>query len=40
MNGRELLSAADPAELLRNQAGKQVLLRVRPGGKRTLARWW
>ena len=32
-NGRDLLSAADPAELLRNQAGKQVLMRVRPKDK-------
>ena len=33
INGRDLLSVNDPAELLRNQAGKQVLLRVRPKGK-------
>ncbi|HUK88984.1 MAG TPA: PDZ domain-containing protein, partial [Blastocatellia bacterium] len=32
VNGRDL-SATDPGELLRNQAGKQVLLRVRPKGK-------
>src|SRR5262249_1095410 len=32
INGREL-SGVDPGELLRNQAGKQVLLRVRPRGK-------
>jgi tricorn protease len=32
INGRELRSA-DPGELLRNQTGKQVLLRVRPKGK-------
>ena len=32
INGREL-SSADPGELLRNQAGKQVLLRLRPKGK-------
>jgi tricorn protease len=33
INGRDLLSVADPGELLRNQAGKQVLLRYRPKGK-------
>jgi tricorn protease len=33
INGRSLLSAAAPGELLRNQAGKQVLVRVRPKGK-------
>lgn len=37
INGRELagtgLSGPDPGEPLRNQAGKQVLLRVRPKGK-------
>ena len=33
VNGRDLLSVNDPAELLRNQADKQVLLRVRPKGK-------
>ena len=33
LNGREVLTAADPGELLRNQAGKQVLLRVRGKGK-------
>jgi tricorn protease len=33
VNGRELLAATDPAELLRNQAGKQVLMRVRPKDK-------
>jgi tricorn protease len=32
LNGRELANA-DPGELLRNQTGKQVLLRVRPKGK-------
>ncbi|HYL36753.1 MAG TPA: S41 family peptidase [Bryobacteraceae bacterium] len=32
INGRDLLSATDPGELLRNQAGKEVLLRVRPKG--------
>jgi tricorn protease len=32
INGQEL-SWPDPGELLRNQAGKQVLLRVRPKGK-------
>ncbi len=30
INGRDLLASSDPGELLRNQAGKQVLLRVRP----------
>lgn len=30
INGRPLLSAANPGEVLRNQAGKEVLLRVRP----------
>jgi len=33
INGQDLLSVADPGELLRNQAGKQVLLRVRAKGK-------
>ena len=37
INGRDLagagLTATDPGEALRNQAGKQVLLRVRPKGK-------
>ncbi len=33
INGRELVASMDPGELLRNQAGKQVLLRVRPKGK-------
>jgi tricorn protease len=33
INGRDVLSVGDPGELLRNQAGKQVLLRVRPKGK-------
>lgn len=32
INGRDLIGA-DPGELLRNQAGKQVLVRVRPKGK-------
>ena len=32
INGRDLASA-DPGELLRNQAGKQVFVRVRPKGK-------
>ena len=32
INGRNLLSVADPGELLRTQAGKQVLLRVRAKG--------
>jgi tricorn protease len=32
INGRNLLSVADPGELLRTQAGKQVLLRVRGKG--------
>jgi len=32
INGREL-SAVDPGEVLRNQAGKQVLLQIRPKGK-------
>src|SRR4029077_16823612 len=32
IHGTEL-GTADPGELLRNQAGKQVLLRVRPKGK-------
>ena len=31
INGREL-STVDPGEMLRNQAGKQVLLRIRPKG--------
>ena len=30
INGRNLLSVTDPGELLRNTAGKQVLVRVRP----------
>ena len=33
VNGRDLLTVNDPAELLRNQADKQVLLRVRPKDK-------
>jgi len=33
IDGREVLSATDIGELLRNRAGKQVLLRVRPAGK-------
>jgi tricorn protease len=33
VNGRDMLSATDPAELLRNQANKHVLLRVRPKDK-------
>jgi tricorn protease len=33
VNGRDMLSANDPSELLRNQANKQVLLRVRPKDK-------
>jgi len=33
INGQELASAANPGEVLRNQAGKQVLLRVQPKGK-------
>ncbi len=33
INGRDLLHAADPGELLRNQAGKQLLVRVK--GKST-----
>ncbi len=33
VNGRSALSAADMGELLRNRAGKQVLLSVLPGGK-------
>jgi tricorn protease len=33
INGVSTLSVADPALLLRNQAGRQVLLRVRPQGK-------
>ncbi|MBZ5610004.1 MAG: PDZ domain-containing protein [Acidobacteriia bacterium] len=32
INGRDLLAAPDPGDLLRNQASKQVLLRVRPKG--------
>jgi tricorn protease len=32
INGVATLTAADPSELLRDQAGKQVLLRVRPAG--------
>jgi tricorn protease len=32
INGRDLASVTDPDELLRNQASKQVLLRVRPKG--------
>jgi tricorn protease len=33
INNQDVLSAPDPSELLRNQAGKQVLLRVRTGDK-------
>jgi tricorn protease len=33
INGRDVLTATDPGELLRNQAGKEALLRVRPQGK-------
>jgi tricorn protease len=33
INGQELAGLTTPGELLRNQAGKQVLLRVRPKGK-------
>ncbi len=33
VNGRDTLSAADLSELLRNRAGKQVLLRLKPKGK-------
>ncbi len=33
VNGRDAMSASDMGELLRNLAGKQVLLRVRPKGK-------
>jgi tricorn protease len=33
INGREVLSVPNPGELLRNQAGKQVLLRVRSKDK-------
>lgn len=33
INGRGLLAATDPGELLRNQTGKQVLVRLRPKGK-------
>ncbi len=33
VDGRETLAAADIGELLRNRAGKQVLLRVKPAGK-------
>jgi len=33
INGQSLLSVSDPAELLRNQAGKQVLVRLRPKDK-------
>ena len=33
INGQDLLHVADPGELLRNQAGKQVLLRVKAGNK-------
>lgn len=32
INGQDLMSASDPGELLRNQAGKQVLVRFRPRG--------
>ena len=32
INGRNVLSATDPGELLRNLAGKQALLRVKPKG--------
>jgi len=33
INNQDVLSAPDPSELLRNQAGKQVLLRLRTGDK-------
>jgi len=33
INNQDTLSAVGPSELLRNQAGKQVLLRVKPKGK-------
>jgi tricorn protease len=33
INGRDVLSVADPGDLLRNQAGKQVLIRVKPKDK-------
>jgi tricorn protease len=33
INGNDLLSVTDPGELLRNQAGKQVLIKLRPKGK-------
>jgi len=33
INGRDTLPAVHPNELLRNQAGKQVLLRLKPAGK-------
>jgi len=33
INGRDVLSVADPGELLRNQAGKQVLIKLQPKGK-------
>ena len=33
IDGQGLLALPDPAELLRNKAGKQVLLRVKPKGK-------
>ena len=33
VNNHDVLSASDPSELLRNQAGKQVLLRIRPKGR-------
>jgi tricorn protease len=35
INGRELLQVTDPGELLRNQTGKQVLLRVKAKGQST-----
>jgi tricorn protease len=35
INGAPILSAADPAVLLKNQAGKQVLLEIKPKGKQT-----
>ena len=33
INNQDVLAAPDPSELLRNQAGKQVLLRIRTGDK-------
>ncbi len=33
INGRDVLSAGDAAELLRNQAGRQTLIHVKPQGK-------